>query len=110
MRSLKYRGGCMSTEKVGIEPKEVNELKELLKGCVGQKVIVRGSRGSEGKKSKAFEKTGTLIDASSNVFTLKRDDIPLSVSYMYKDVIAKNVQLQVGDNICFNPDINTTID
>ena len=40
-----------------IEKSNINEVKKNIEGCVGQKVLLRGSLG----RNKTFEKEGTLI-------------------------------------------------
>ena len=48
------RGGCM------IEKSNIYEVKKNIEGCVGQKVLLRGSLG----RNKSFEKLSARVDVS----------------------------------------------
>ena len=41
-----------------IEKSHINEVKKNIEGCIGQKVLLRGSLG----RNKSFEKEGTLVN------------------------------------------------
>ena len=79
-------GDCM------IEKSNINEVKKNIEGCVGQKVLLRGSLG----RNKSFEKEGTLVDTCPNLFVVKMDDIKRNVTYQYKDILTKTIELNIN--------------
>ena len=81
-----------------IEKKNINEVKKNIEGCVGQKVLLRGSLG----RNKSFEKEGTLLNTYSNIFVVKMDDSQRNVTYSYTDVLTKSVELGIDVNGSYN--------
>ncbi|MBR4110189.1 MAG: Veg family protein [Clostridia bacterium] len=81
-----------------IEKKNINEVKKNIEGCVGQKVLLRGSLG----RNKSFEKEGTLVNTYPNIFVVKMDDSQRNVTYSYTDVLTKSVELGVDVNGSYN--------
>lgn len=79
-----------------IEKSNISEVRKNIEGCVGQKVLLRGSLG----RNKSFEKEGTLLNTYSNIFVVKMDDTQRNVTYSYTDVLTKSVELgiDVGGN------------
>ena len=75
-----------------IEKSNISEVRKNIEGCVGQKVLLRGSLG----RNKSFEKEGTLINTYSNIFVVKMDDTQRNVTYSYTDVLTKSVELGIG--------------
>ncbi|MBQ8299474.1 MAG: Veg family protein [Clostridia bacterium] len=79
---------------MGIEKKDVNELRETIKGCVGQKVLLRGSLG----RNKSLNIEGTLMSAHHDYFLIKSDDGPNKQSNTYVDVLTNSVELSIGNS------------
>ena len=53
-----------------IEKSNISEVRKNIEGCVGQKVLLRGSLG----RNKSFEKEGTLVNTYPNIFVVKMED------------------------------------
>ncbi|MBQ8044071.1 MAG: Veg family protein [Clostridia bacterium] len=81
-----------------IEKSNINEVKKNIEGCVGQKVLLRGSLG----RNKTFEKEGTLVNTYPNIFVVKMDDSQRNVTYSYTDILTKSVELGVDVNGSYN--------
>ena len=81
-----------------IEKSNINEVKKNIEGCVGQKVLLRGSLG----RNKSFEKEGTLVNTYPNIFVVKMDDSQRNVTYSYTDVLTKSVELGIDVNGSYN--------
>lgn len=91
-----------------IDKSNINEVKKNIEGCVGQKVLLRGSLG----RNKSFEKEGTLVNTYPNIFVVKMDDSQRNVTYSYTDILTKSVELGVEVNGSYNSildDINPEI-
>lgn len=86
-----------------IEKKNINEVKKNIEGCVGQKVLLRGSLG----RNKSFEKEGTLVNTYPNIFVVKMDDSQRNVTYSYTDILTKSVELGVDINGSYNSILNS---
>lgn len=80
-----------------IDKSNINEVRKNIEGCVGQKVLLRGSLG----RNKSFEKEGTLVNAYPNIFAVKMDDSQM-LTYTYTDILTKNVELGVDVNGSYN--------
>ena len=65
----------------------------------GQKIIVKGSLG----RSKSFEKEATIEKAYTNIFIVKYEENKRSVSYQYKDVLTRTVEVDVFDGENYSP-------
>ena len=81
-----------------IEKCNIDEVKKNIEGCVGQKVLLRGSLG----RNKSFEKEGTLVNTYPNIFVVKMDDSQRNVTYSYTDVLTKSVELGIDVNGSYN--------
>ena len=88
---------------MGIEKSEISEVKKNIEGCIGQKVLLRGSLG----RNKSFEKEGTLVNTYPNIFVVKMDDSQRNVTYSYTDVLTKSVELGINTNKGFDSILNT---
>ena len=77
-----------------IEKSNINEVKKNIEGCVGQKVLLRGSLG----RNKTFEKEGTLISTYTNHFLVKLDDSIIKENFSYIDVLSNRVELDIADS------------
>ena len=78
---------------------DINNLKADIGEKVGQKVIVRGSLG----RSKSFEKEATIEKTYPNLFIVKYDDEERNVTYSYKDVLTRTVEVDVYDGEGYSP-------
>ena len=78
---------------MAIEKRNVNELREKIKECVGQKVVLRGSLG----RNKTLNIEGTLVNAYHDYFLIKSDG-PNKQSNTYVDVLTNAVELSIGNN------------
>jgi uncharacterized protein Veg len=70
---------------------DVANLKTDISNKIGQKIIVKGSLG----RSKSFEKEGTISNVYPNIFMVKYEDNEREVSYQYKDVLTRTVEVDV---------------
>jgi uncharacterized protein Veg len=86
-----------------IEKSNINEVKKNIEGCVGQKVLLRGSLG----RNKSFEKEGTLVNTYSNIFVVKMEDSNRNVTYSYTDILTKSVELGVNIKGKYNSILST---
>ena len=76
-----------------IEKSNINEVKKNIEGCIGQKVLLRGSLG----RNKTFEKEGTLVSTYPNHFLVRLDDSIIKENFSYVDVLSNRVELDVAD-------------
>ena len=86
-----------------IEKSNISEVRKNIEGCVGQKVLLRGSLG----RNKSFEKEGTLLNTYSNIFVVKMDDTQSNVTYSYTDVLTHSVELGIDVNGSYDSILNT---
>lgn len=86
-----------------IEKSNISEVRKNIEGCVGQKVLLRGSLG----RNKSFEKEGTLLNTYSNIFVVKMDDTQRNVTYSYTDILTKSVELGIDVDGNYNSILNT---
>lgn len=89
-----------------IEKSNINEVKKNIEGCVGQKVLLRGSLG----RNKTFEKEGTLVNTYPNIFVVKMDDSERNVTYSYTDVLTKSVELGINVGGSYSSILNSMND
>lgn len=81
---------------MGIEKRNVNELREKIKECVGQQVVLRGPLG----RGKSLNIKGTLESAYHDYFLIKSDG-PNKQSNTYIDVLTNSVELSLcNDENC----------
>ena len=85
-----------------IDKSNINEVKKNIEGCVGQKVLLRGSLG----RNKSFEKEGTLVNTYPNIFVVRMDDSKRNVTYSYTDVLTKTVELNIDNGGNFDSILN----
>ena len=86
-----------------IEKSNLSEVRKNIEGCVGQKVLIRGSLG----RNKSFEKEGTLLNTYPNIFVVKMDDTQRNITYTYTDVLTKSVELGINTNGEYDSILNT---
>lgn len=77
---------------------DITNLQTNIKEKIGQKIIVKGSLG----RSKLFEKAATIEKAYPNIFVVKYEENERSVSYQYKDVLTRTVEVDVFDGENYN--------
>lgn len=77
---------------------DIQNLQTNIKEKIGQKIIVKGSLG----RSKLFKKEATIEKAYPNIFVVKYEENERSVSYQYKDVLTRTVEVDIfdGENYC----------
>ena len=78
---------------------DILNLQSNIKEKIGQKIIVKGSLG----RSKLFEKEATIEKAYPNIFVVKYEEIERNVSYQYKDVLTRTVEVDVFDGTGYSP-------
>ena len=78
---------------------DILNLKTDISEKIGQKIIVRGSLG----RSKSFEKEATIEKAYPEIFVIKYDSESSSASHSYKDILTKEVEVDVFDGVGYSP-------
>lgn len=78
---------------------DITNLETDIREKIGQKIIVKGSLG----RSKSFEKEATIEKAYTNIFIVKYEENKRSVSYQYKDVLTRTVEVDVFDGENYSP-------
>ena len=82
-----------------ILPNDITNLKTDITDKIGQKIIVKGALG----RSKFFEKEATIDKTYPNLFIVKYDDEERNVTYRYKDVLTRTVEVEVYDGEGYSP-------
>ena len=78
---------------------DITNLESDIREKIGQKIIVKGSLG----RSKSFEKEATIEKAYTNIFIVKYEENKRSVSYQYKDILTRTVEVDVFDGEGYSP-------
>lgn len=78
---------------------DIANLQSDIREKIGQKIIVKGSLG----RSRSFEKEATIEKAYPSIFVVKYEENKRSVSYQYKDVLTRTVEVDVFDGESYNP-------
>ena len=78
---------------------DILNLQSNIKEKIGQKIIVKGSLG----RSRLFEKEATIEKAYPNIFVVKYEENKRNVSYQYKDVLTRTVEVEVFDGNGYTP-------
>ena len=89
-----------------IEKSNISEVRKNIEGCVGQKVLLRGSLG----RNKSFEKEGTLVNTYPNIFVVRYEENNRNVTYSYTDVLTRTVEVEVFDGNSYSPLIPPIMD
>jgi len=76
-----------------IYQEDITTLQSNIKEKIGQKIIVKGALG----RSKLFEKEATIEKAYPNIFVVKYEENERNVSFQYKDVLTRLVEVDVFD-------------
>ena len=82
-----------------ILPNDITNLKTDITDKIGQKIIVKGALG----RSKFFEKEATIEKTYPNLFIVKYDDEERNVTYSYKDILTRTVEVEVYDGEGYSP-------
>ena len=82
-----------------ILPNDITNLKTDITDKIGQKIIVKGTLG----RSRFFEKEATIEKTYPNLFIVKYDDEERNVTYSYKDVLTRTVEVDVYDGEGYSP-------
>ena len=82
-----------------ILPNDITNLKTDITDKIGQKIIVKEALG----RSKFFEKEATIEKTYPNLFIVKYDDEERNVTYSYKDVLTRTVEVEVYDGEGYSP-------
>jgi len=78
---------------------DITNLKTDITEKIGQKIIVKGALG----RSRFFEKEATIEKTYPNLFVVKYDDEERNVTYSYKDVLTRTVEVEVYDGEGYSP-------
>lgn len=78
---------------------DIASLQSNIKDMIGQKIIVKGSLG----RSKLFEKEATIEKAYPSIFVVKYNENERNVSYQYKDVLTRTVEVDVFNGESYSP-------
>lgn len=89
-----------------ILPNDITNLKTDITEKIGQKIIVKGTLG----RSRFFEKEATIEKTYPNLFIVKYDDEEKNVTYSYKDVLTRTVEVNVFDGEGYSPLIPPIVD
>ena len=89
-----------------ILPNDITNLKTDITEKIGQKIIVKGTLG----RSRFFEKEATIEKTYPNLFIVKYDDEERNVTYSYKDVLTRTVEVDVFDGDGYSPLIPPVVD
>ena len=89
-----------------IYQEDITNLQSDIKEKIGQKIIVKGSLG----RSRSFEKEATIEKAYPNIFVVKYEENERNVSYQYKDVLTRTVEVDVFDGNSYCPLIPPVVD
>ena len=82
-----------------ILPNDITNLKTDITDKIGQKIIVKGTLG----RSRFFEKEATIEKTYPNLFIVRYDDEERNVTYSYKDVLTRTVEVDVYDGVGYSP-------
>lgn len=82
-----------------ILPNDITNLKTDITGKIGQKIIVKGTLG----RSRFFEKEATIEKTYPEIFIVKYDDEERNVTYSYKDILTRTVEVDVYDGEGYSP-------
>ena len=82
-----------------ILPNDITNLKTDITDKIGQKIIVKGTLG----RSRFFEKEATIEKTYPEIFVVKYDDEERNVTYSYKDVLTRTVEVDVYDGEGYSP-------
>ena len=82
-----------------ILPNDITNLKTDITGKIGQKIIVKGTLG----RSRFFEKEATIEKTYPEIFVVKYDDEERNVTYSYKDILTRTVEVDVYDGEGYSP-------
>ena len=82
-----------------ILPNDITNLKTDITEKIGQKIIVKGTLG----RSRFFEKEATIEKTYPNLFIVKYDDEERNVTYSYKDILTRTVEVDVYDGEGYSP-------
>ena len=89
-----------------ILPNDITNLKTDITDKIGQKIIVKGALG----RSKYFEKEATIEKTYPNLFIVKYDDEERNVTYSYKDILTRTVEVDVYDGEGYSPLIPPSVE
>ena len=89
-----------------ILPNDITNLKTDITDKIEQKIIVKGTLG----RSRFFEKEATIEKIYPNLFVVKYDDEERNVTYSYKDVLTRTVEVNVFDGEGYSPLIPPLVD
>lgn len=89
-----------------ILPNDITNLKTDITEKIGQKIIVKGTLG----RSRFFEKEATIEKTYPNLFIVKYDDEERNVTYSYKDVLTRTVEVDVFNGEGYSPLIPPVVD
>ena len=82
-----------------ILPNDITNLKTDITEKIGQKIIVKGTLG----RSRFFEKEATIEKTYPEIFIVKYDDEERNVTYSYKDILTRTVEVDVYDGEGYSP-------
>ena len=89
-----------------ILPNDITNLKTDITDKIGQKIIVKGTLG----RSRFFEKEATIEKTYPEIFVVKYDDEERNVTYSYKDILTRTVEVDVYDGEGYSPLIPPTVE
>lgn len=85
---------------------DIANVKTDIGEIIGKKIIVKGSLG----RSKTFEKSAIVQKTYPEIFSVKYEDNERNVTYSYKDILTRTVQVDVFDGEKYYPLIPPEVD
>lgn len=82
-----------------IYQEDISNLKTNIGEMVGQKILVKGTLG----RSRTFEKEAIIEKVYPSIFVVKYEENERNVSYQYKDVLTRTVEVDIFDGQNFSP-------
>ena len=78
---------------------DISTIKSELCDRKGQKIMMKGSLG----RNKAFEEEAIIRGTYSDIFVVEEQARNTSVSYKYKDILTKELEVSIFDGQSYNP-------
>ena len=78
---------------------DISTIKAVLDERVGQKIMIKGTHG----RNKFFEEETVIKDTYSNFFLVEDKKRDTNVSYQYKEILTKELEVSIYDGQNYSP-------